>query len=34
MRIYATATPLRMGSQDGCTYFKGAIDNVYFYNRI
>lgn len=25
--------PVRMGSQDGCSYFKGAIDNVYFYNR-
>lgn len=24
---------VRMGSQDGGSYFKGAIDNVYFYNR-
>lgn len=26
--------PVRMGSQDGSSYFKGAIDNVYFYNRL
>ena len=26
--------PVRMGSQDGSSYFKGAIDNVYFYNRM
>lgn len=25
--------PVRMGSQDGGSYFRGAIDNVYFYNR-
>ena len=25
--------PVRMGSQDGSSYFKGVIDNVYFYNR-
>ncbi|HUR59767.1 MAG TPA: LamG-like jellyroll fold domain-containing protein [Opitutaceae bacterium] len=25
--------PVKMGSQDGGSYFKGAIDNVYFYNR-
>ncbi|WP_433612669.1 LamG-like jellyroll fold domain-containing protein [Prescottella agglutinans] len=26
--------PIRMGSQDGRSYFRGAIDNVYFYNRL
>jgi hypothetical protein len=26
--------PLRMGSQDGHSYFRGAIDDVYFYNRL
>lgn len=25
--------PVRIGSQDGSSYFKGAIDNLYFYNR-
>jgi Concanavalin A-like lectin/glucanases superfamily len=26
--------PVRMGSQDGNSFFKGAIDNVYIYNRM
>lgn len=26
--------PVRMGSKDGESHFKGAIDNVYFYNRL
>jgi hypothetical protein len=26
--------PVRMGSQDGGSFFKGAIDNVYVYNRM
>jgi hypothetical protein len=26
--------PVRIGSQDGDSYFRGAIDDVYFYNRM
>lgn len=26
--------PVKLGSEDGASYFKGAIDNLYFYNRI
>lgn len=26
--------PVRMGSQDGGSFFKGAIDNLYIYNRM
>ena len=26
--------PVRMGSQDGNSYLRGAIDDVYFYNRL
>lgn len=25
--------PVRLGSQDGKSFFKGEIDNLYFYNR-
>lgn len=26
--------PIKMGSQDGGSFFKGAIDNIYIYNRL
>ena len=28
------SAPVRMGSQDSGSFFKGAIDNAYFYNRM
>ncbi|WP_280309879.1 LamG-like jellyroll fold domain-containing protein [Nocardia abscessus] len=31
--LQSGAAPVRMGSQDGASYFRGALADVYFYNR-